>query len=431
MNRIFRKHIDELLNAQVIDKPTADRISKYYDDKKKNSVNLLIMIFAIIGAALIGSGIILILAHNWDNFSRNIRTGIAFLPLVAAQALCLYTILKKYDSKAWREGCSVFLVFAVGASISMVSQIFHIVGDISQFLFIWMLICLPVLYIMKSDASALLIIAGITGVSLTAFDGRYNNIPILSKYFILLVGWSYYYLTSVIKRRKTVITAYFHLTTAISLLITLGHITVDHYSILNLVYFCAFSILILISELSVLKDSVLAHNMIKILGLVGFYIMTFTFSYADNWKHSRLEFIVYRKMLAGGELIWAGLVFILAVVLFYRVLVKNRGKWFELEYYGFIVFALLYFIVRSDLISMIVMNLYLLAISVSKIVKGLVKLDMKLMNFGLVIFSFQFLLRFFDSDIGFIYKGLVFIVIGIIFINANNFLIKRRRREDV
>ncbi len=431
MNRIFLKHIDELLNAQVIDKPTADRISRYYEDKKKSSVNLLIMIFAIIGAALIGSGIILILAHNWDNFSRNIRTGIAFLPLAAAQALCLYTILKKYDSKTWKEASSVFLVFAVGASISMVSQIFHIVGDISQFLFIWMLVCLPVLYILKSDASALLIIAGVSGVSIAAFEDRHDNLMILLKYFILLAGWAYYYLRSVIERRKAVITAYFHLTAAISLLITLGHITDDHYSILDLVYFCTFSILILISELSVLKESVLAHNMIKILGLVGFYIMTFTFSYADNWKHSRLEFVVYRKMLASGELIWAGLVFILAIVLFYSVLVKNRGKWAVPEYFGFLLFALLYFIVRSDLISMIVMNLYLLAISISKIVKGFVMLDMKLMNFGLVIFSFQFLLRFFDTDIGFVYKGLVFIVIGIIFINANSFLIKRRRRGDV
>jgi uncharacterized membrane protein len=41
-----------------------------------------VVLFSILGAALMGSGIILLLAHNWDQLSRVMRTVISFAPLV-------------------------------------------------------------------------------------------------------------------------------------------------------------------------------------------------------------------------------------------------------------------------------------------------------------------------------------------------------------
>ena len=45
--------------------------------------------FGILGAVLIGGGIILLLAHNWEQLGRPARVAVAFAPLVLSQALAL------------------------------------------------------------------------------------------------------------------------------------------------------------------------------------------------------------------------------------------------------------------------------------------------------------------------------------------------------
>ena len=144
------KDLQNLVEADIITEDIADDIRKFYQNKSSPPSNRLFIVFGILGAILVGLGIILIIAHNWNELSRFTKTCFAFLPLLIGQILCGYTLLKKRDSIAWREGSSVFLFFSVGASISLVSQIYNIPGDLSSFLLTWMLVCLPIVYIMRS-----------------------------------------------------------------------------------------------------------------------------------------------------------------------------------------------------------------------------------------------------------------------------------------
>jgi uncharacterized membrane protein len=139
------KDIPELLKAGVITKETADSIQDYYQTKSGSSANRLFIVFGILGAILVGLGIILIIAHNWDELSRTTKTLFAFLPLLIGQVLCGFALIKKQNSIAWRESGTAFLFFSVGASISLVSQIYNIPGDLSSFLLTWMLLCFPLI----------------------------------------------------------------------------------------------------------------------------------------------------------------------------------------------------------------------------------------------------------------------------------------------
>ena len=137
------KDIQELLSAELISDNQAENIRAYYRKKESQSGNRLFTIFGILGAILIGLGIILIIAHNWDELSRLTKTIFAFIPLLLGQILCGYTLIKKQDNAAWREGSTVFLFLTVGASISLVSQIYNIPGNLSSFLLTWILVCIP------------------------------------------------------------------------------------------------------------------------------------------------------------------------------------------------------------------------------------------------------------------------------------------------
>ncbi|MBD3630844.1 DUF2157 domain-containing protein [Cyclobacterium sp.] len=128
------KGIPKLVKAGVISQETTGKIRDYYGEKGGQSNHHLFVVFGIIGAPLVGLGIILLLAHNWDEFSRTAKTCLAFLPLLIGQVLCGFVLIKKQESVAWRESSTAFLFLAVGASISLVSQIYHMPGDLGLFL---------------------------------------------------------------------------------------------------------------------------------------------------------------------------------------------------------------------------------------------------------------------------------------------------------
>ena len=109
MRNKLERDLHELIEAKVIDKQTAGNIQQYYLDKKAAS-NLLFIIFGVIGAMLIGLGVILLVAHNWDTMSNAGKAAVGFLPLIILQVICAYIIYEKFDKDSWRESATVLMM---------------------------------------------------------------------------------------------------------------------------------------------------------------------------------------------------------------------------------------------------------------------------------------------------------------------------------
>src|SRR5579871_1548607 len=109
-----------------------------------------VLIFGIIGAVLIGAGIILVVAHNWDDLSRPARTVLAFIPLLASIAVGGLALIRYSDSAAWREGAGAYWALTIGATISLIAQIYQIHGDTARFFLTWILLALPIVYLLDS-----------------------------------------------------------------------------------------------------------------------------------------------------------------------------------------------------------------------------------------------------------------------------------------
>ena len=162
MNKSILKELPELIKANLITPETARQIELYYKNKDEDAPNRIIVILGILGTLLAGLGIVLLIAHNWDEFSNRLKTIIAFLPLIIGQVLCFYTLSKRKDSVLWKECSAVVLFFGVMACISLISQIYHINGSLSDFLLTCLLLTVPLVYIMSSSVVSLLYIAGAT-----------------------------------------------------------------------------------------------------------------------------------------------------------------------------------------------------------------------------------------------------------------------------
>ena len=170
MSNPLQKDLRELVEANVITSDIAEKISHYYQSKKDTTPNSFAAVLGILGSLLVGSGIVLLIAHNWADIGKPLQTILAFLPLAIGQAICLFTLLKRKGNRVWQESSAAFLFFAVGAAVALISQIYHIGGSLSNFLFTWLVLTIALVYIMPSTLVALLFIA--VNTWFCCLDGR-------------------------------------------------------------------------------------------------------------------------------------------------------------------------------------------------------------------------------------------------------------------
>ncbi len=183
MNKIGIKwlyqELPELIARGILTQETADKIRQHYGEVKsvsKTTVTLIIL--GTIGAFLIGLGIILLLAHNWEQFSRFTRAILSFVPLVIGQGLALWVLWKRPQSSAFKEGSATFLSLMVGASIALICQTYNIPGDAGTFILTWMFLIIPLAYLMQASLPAAIYLIGIT-----AWSGTHWNNPIKAVLF--------------------------------------------------------------------------------------------------------------------------------------------------------------------------------------------------------------------------------------------------------
>ena len=72
----------------VVSAEAADKLRQHYGPLgKTDGRRIALVLFGLLGAVLIGGGIILLIAYNWSELTRPVRAAISFAPLVLAQVL--------------------------------------------------------------------------------------------------------------------------------------------------------------------------------------------------------------------------------------------------------------------------------------------------------------------------------------------------------
>jgi hypothetical protein len=120
------------------------------------------VIVGVVGALLIGTGAIAVLAYNWDDFPRWVRLGLALGPLAVTQAASWWVLGRGELAKPWqREAAALGQTLAVGAAMALVSQIYNLPGQWTDLVFWWCVVAVPLAWVMKSSAVAIAYLAGI------------------------------------------------------------------------------------------------------------------------------------------------------------------------------------------------------------------------------------------------------------------------------
>jgi len=424
------KELPELVQAGIIPQETADKISDYYLNQRTPSQNRIVIAFGILGAILVGLGIILIIAHNWDEFPRMVKTGFAFLPLVAGQIVCGFTLMKKRGSIAWVESATAFLFFAVGASISLVSQVYNIPGNLTSFLFTWMLLCLPLIYVMNSSIASLLYLIGITYY---ACESGYWSHPATESYWywILLLLALPHFVRLHRKQPEGNFMIFHNWLVPLSLLTALGTVAESTEELMFIAYMSLLGLFYLFGSSEFFSEQKRRSNGFFIISSVGTIGMLLAFSFDWFWKMLARSNLRYREVVSSPEFYASAIITLVALGFLFRQM-KNQPLR-EIKPLGvvFLVFIVTFIMGLSSItLPLIIINLLALAIGVLTIRSGAQADHLGILNFGLLIITALVVCRYFDSDLSFVAKGILFVSVGLGFFFSNYLMLKKRKAHE-
>jgi len=420
--------LPELVSEKIISEDGASKLKERYGEvKSSDPVKIALIIFGIIGSVLIGGGIILILAHNWAEMPRPVRAVLSFIPLLSAQIIAAYTLLKKNKSTAWKESSGAFLMLSLGSAIALIGQTYHVSGNLGNFLFTWMLLSLPVIYFLNSSTAGLFYIGGIIFWMGYRID-EHANPAFFLVFLSLLIP---YLIIQAIKDRYSIRLTILLWGLAIILPIATGMgIEYMHNGDIWYIGFSSlFAIFYLVGNLWFDDVRFFWRKPLQTAGVIGLFIMTIIFTYEDVWDWLDIENIATFRELAAVS--FHIIMFAISVILLGVAVFKKR---FSLLLFGLIpVFAVLCGIImgvcEAGIIPMIIFNIYMAALGVCTIVYGIEKYKLGKMNAGMFILAVLILLRFFDSGASILFRGIAFIVIGIGFLAANILIVKNQKKK--
>ncbi|WP_404981411.1 DUF2157 domain-containing protein [Capnocytophaga granulosa] len=399
------KELDELTAAEVISPEVAERIRHYAEQRtQSNSSHRLLTVFGALGAILIALGVIVLLAHNWDELPRWIKTFFSFLPLLAGQAACGYLLFKKGLTSWWGEAAAAFTALTIGATIAMVHQVYNLPdSSFASFLTLWLILALPTLYLMRSRATAVLYYIGIGALCILGYREWPTYYTSLVTFVLILP----FYIWHIRYKANSAITYAFHWLTVVFSGIALFILSANIRDDGAILWFVLLSAIYLMIG-KYLQTSIY-YNAYKVAALLCIPICFFI----EDFPSFNNNYTLYTTI---------------AIVLFYFSLIAKYyyidKKEKTLDFV--LVFPLLY-IFSIYLVRLYLYDLVILALGAYYIRKGFKSERSLVVNYGLSVISVEIAIRFFDSYYPFIIKGIVFILLGIGFFVANYFILKQKK----
>lgn len=425
--------LPELIRSGIFSNETAEKIREYYGEvNTKSRMQIALAIFGVVGAGCMGLGVMLLFAYNWDYLSRLQRTSLAFAPLILSNILMAWAIFSKKESAAVREGFSVFNMLSIGGAIALISQIYHLPGDIDSFLLVWMLLSVPLVYIMSASLPAVLYLFGITTwASMSQISGGH------ALYFWPLIAliFPYYWKhlsTDPYGSKSVWLSSALCLCLSVAIGISLEKVLPGLWIV---VYSAFYSILFLVSKFWFDDVPSTWQRPFRNCGVLGITILSYLFTYKWVWKS--VGWYYYRiggkfHAYAGfADYIIASILVVMAIGLLVKMAKEKRL--FEMSFGFMPVLAILSYSFSgfggNVFFAVWIFNLYVLYLGIICVLYGLKEKKLGVTNAGILIMGIIIFTRFVDGSLGIIERGLIFIVIGACFIGVNMVLSKRIKSE--
>ncbi len=362
----------------------------------------LLTLFSILGALLLGGGIVLVFATNWQLIPIPIKLLLAFLPLLAAQLFCLYVFWRQWESVSFREGAAVFLSLSFFAAVALVGQIFHTASSLDSYLLLCTVFLLPGVYFFRARAAMAIYTAG--AVSIAWFWPPWVAVA------LTLAALPFFYLELRRPIRRGSAQYLLFLLSALSTS-AIAHGLGPYAQWWEIALACAL-LLFLIDTLFLRLWRDYFFTSVKFLGFlcstITLLIMSFDFA-------------------GRSEMSWPGFAAVVLLGILYagmRFLGPRRLMT------GDLFSASAPVLVLAAPVMGVAANLLMAGLAVFFIVDGSRSLVLPKVNFGMGLAVLLIAIRFFDSSLSLLGRGLAFILLGCACLALNRWISRKRKERS-
>ena len=423
--------LPRLVEKGIIDEASAARLRAHYAQAARDAGSRLgwgMILLATGGAALVGLGIILIFAHNWENWTPGVRVGLSLLPLLAGQGASAWAL--RSGSRVWSEAAGLFTAIAIGASIALIAQTYQMGGDLPRFLLTWLLLAIPLVYLL--DASAVAAACWLLALGWTLAGAHWwwgnpvGNVPdaLRLPLFLILFALPLPHLLRHIRLDRAGARVAWMLRTAL-VTFAVGLMYVwhsDYRDALFLIYASLAAAAALAGQRYFSGVHGAWGNPLRSLGRFGVFVIALIATSDEALRELDLPLqssVLLLPLVLGAGAAWMA---------WHEF---GAGDRLLAPLYGLLapfVFVLMLMADTAVVPGMILAHAYALALAAAMIRTGLTQSRLGLANQGVAMIAALILVRFFDSDLSYVVRGVGFIVTGVGFFVATLWL-RRRVRE--
>ncbi|MCB9680218.1 MAG: DUF2157 domain-containing protein [Alphaproteobacteria bacterium] len=435
--RWVRDELPKLVAAGVIDEATAARIAAQYPaDPPAPAGTWLRLVVGVIGALMIGAGVILVVAHNWDHWSTRQRAGLALGLLAVFQVLVTWAALRRPRAVGWREATGTMAVLAFGASLALVSQAYQLQGTLEGFLATWLVCALPVVAVTEGLVSLGLAAVGVVVWALAAHPSW--SAPWTERLWTSAEATAFAALVASlvvlrVRERPHGVAGGLLAVVGVGTLWSVWMVDLSTWRAPGVVELASWGLVA--APLSVLAGLWATPpdwaRMVSRASSAVLLIVIVAASFDDAWRHT-----ARRDTPAGADVVLGGIVAAMGAVglaVAYRVTARSGGADAVL---GWAVVPLLLGALASTLlgdaggvVAAVGINAYGLLAGVWLLAAGFERARLGTANTGLAWVSVLLVARFLDSDLDFLARGLGFIAVGVGFVAVNGTILRRRQQE--
>lgn len=319
----------------------------------------------------------------------------------------------------------------IASAIALIGQTYHIPGNLKQFLFVWMVLSLPLIYIFQAVLPCLLYLAGITGWACAAqYEGGHALL-----FWILYAGAVPFVWYTMRRDRFSVSSGI--LGWGICLQAAWIGVTLEKVmpGLWIVVYLSLFAALYLIGAYWFDDAPSGWQKPMQLVGagaiVVVMLILTYEWPWDDvGWRHWHCAYR-YHAQVAWVDYLLALLLPVSALCL--MATAARRGQLWRLWYGAGALVGSVGFLLAAatshEMICVLLANGYVLLLGLATVVYGIRHSLIGTINGGMIVFSALILLRFFDEEFSFLVKGCAFILLGLGFLVTNLVLVRRMRKE--
>lgn len=411
-NRELQREVDRWVKEGLITSATAEILRQRYPVTKTSMTQTL----ALLGSILLGIGVILFFAANWESMSRTLKVAVVVSSFTLAYLGGYYLRYTKgtYPKVGYALICLGSLLY--GSGIWLIAQIFHIEAERGLGFMLWYVGVIPIAYLFHSSFNLFLALATLTSWFIA---GKYPLNWAFLLYPLLLAGT----ILPLALRKKdqfnftaAVIAGYIWF---IPLGVKLARVNFSFQ--LGIISLLLFSLLLyFLLQLFREEKSIFGENLLFSLSLVGMFAALAAFSFND-FLHEFLD----KHPLYNFPYLVAAVLLVIGVMKFKEKSLTVRDLPLGLLY--LLVFPFFPETARNSFL-LIFNNIFFFVYTLLAIYYGYWLKRPLIFNLSMVMFAVAVVLKYFDFFFALLPRSVFFMSGGLLLLLGSIFLEHKRRK---